>query len=165
MRLPIHVKGKVLLNRNPDIEMTTESLRENLADNLLQEEAKSAETIHDEICFKVGWFRPFFGWKILVPITTGQISILAEGDKLRLNYKLTFEHLIIIATVMTALLSVPILLTNPSFADRSFQLISIVFIWTWLVFGNVAITAFHFPRFIRKCAAEVERQYYIKTKK
>ncbi len=165
MRLPIHVKGKVLLKRKPNNELTTESLRDNLTDTILQEGAKSVEATNDDISFKVGWFRPFLGWKLLVPITIGQISILADGDKLLVKYRLSFEHLIIIATAMTALMSVPILSASLSLADRSFQLMSILFIWIWLVFGNVAITAFRFPRFIRRCAADVERQFYIKMNK
>jgi len=165
MSLPIHIKGKVSLSRDPDNKLTIESLREYLTDSILQKEAKTVDAKQDEIYFKVGWFRPFLGWKLLVPVTTGQISIHADDSKLLVNYKLSFEHLIIIATVITVVMCGPILLTSPSLADNAFQVISIFIIWLWLVFGNVVITAFRFPRFIKKCAAEVKKQFYIKAKK
>jgi hypothetical protein len=160
MSLPIHIRGKVSIRRVPDNKLTLESLRDNLADSILQEEAQSVDAKHDEIFFRVGWFRPFLGWKLLVPITSGHISIRSDDGKILVTYKLSFEHLVIIATVITVLMSVPALLTKVPF-----QLIFLLPIWLWLICGNVLITAYRFPRFIRKCASEVANQFYINSKK
>ena len=35
--------------------------------------------------------------------------------------------------------------------------------WAFLVFGNIIIIAFRFPRFIKKCAASASKIEYIKT--
>jgi hypothetical protein len=159
MSLPIHISGKVSLKRDSGNKLTIDSLRDYLSDSILQEEAKSVDTTQEEIHFKVGWFRPLYNWKLLVPITSGQISIHADKNNILVNYKLTFERLLIIATVITAMLSIPALLTK-----NHFQPAFLLFIWLWLIFGNVLITAYRFPRFIRKCATEVEKQFYITVK-
>lgn len=156
MSLPIHIRGKVSLKRDSGNKLTIESLRDYLSDSILQEEAKSVDTTQKEIHFKVGWFRPLYNLKLLVPITSGQISIQADENNILVNYILSFERLVIIATVITAVLSIPILLTK-----NHLQPAFLLLIWLWLIFGNILITAYRFPRFIRKCAAEVEKQFYI----
>lgn len=161
----MHIRDKVSIKRDHDSNLTLKSLKDNIADSIQQEETKSVAAMQTDIYFKVGWLRPCLGWKLFAPITSGRISIQSDDSKLIVNYKLSFEHLIIIATVMTALMSVSLLLTSRTFAETPVRLIFILPIWLWLVCGNIAITAFRFPRFIRTCAAEVEKQFYINTKK
>ena len=142
MSLPIYIRGKVLINRDLDNKLTLESLRDNLVDSILQEEAKSVETKHDVILFQVGWFRLFLGWKLLKPISSGQIALHFDDNKIRVNCKVTFEHLVIVATVITitVMVLVPTLLANRSIIEDPFKLIFFLRIWLWLVCVNVLIT-------------------------
>lgn len=159
--LPIYIKGKVSIKSMPGDNITIENLSNYLADSLQQEEAKSVDIEQNQIRFQVGWFRPLWNWKILVPISTGIISLKEESDAISVNYKLSFEKISIVATVI-ALIAFMSGLNKIEMMDN---IVIIVMLWLWLVGGNIIITAIRFPRFLKTCAAELEKRIYYWDKK
>ncbi len=165
--IPIYLKRKLTIENSPDCQVSTEHLRNYIADSLLLEEAKSVDIDKDDIYFKVGF--SFWGpnWKILLPISTGIIAVKQEMGKIKIEYKLSFERLIIIGTIFALIVSLFLAydIIHDGRHPVSWGVFSVIAMWLWLVGGNIAITAFRFPRFIKKCVSEAQKQLFYWLKK
>jgi len=70
----------ISVERSKYPKLTLEELRWFIADSLRSEEANSVEDNDKKIKFSVGFFRPFWNWKLLSTIYGGEV-ILEEDTK------------------------------------------------------------------------------------
>lgn len=152
--LPLYWKCRLSIKPKQTSNLYLENLKNYLANNILQEEALSADIKNNYIHFKVGLCRPFWSWKLLVAITSGIISLTEEKGVIYIEYKLTFEYLIIGATII--MIPIGFIHGIASLADIAI----LAGLWFWLVGGNILIAGIRFRGFMKRCASEAEAFVY-----
>lgn len=110
--------------------------------------AKDIESGSDFISFKGSTFRFVFNWNLLVPISKGVLKISKEGANVSVRYYIEYTDLLILSTLIVLLMGGIFMLASG--ADVKEGLLFVVASWLWLFGGNLIITMFRFPAFIRK---------------
>lgn len=116
---------------------------------LQKEEASEVCNDKNVILFK-GGIRFVNSFNILLPITSGSITINEIDREMHVDCKIQFTQLLILSITVILIFFIPIFLfkTNFNFI-RIFC--TIIFIWLWLFGLNYLTTIFRFPRFLKKC--------------
>jgi len=89
------------------------------------------------------------GWNQLVAISHGEIQIERQEAGLSVRYTIRFTQLLIVVTIMVGgFLALPVIGANNLSIAGKVAVLAIA--WLWLAGGNIAITAFRFPRLLRQ---------------
>ena len=103
----------------------------------------------NRIDFKGGVLRLASGWNQLVAISRGEIRVERQTSGILVHYKISFTQLLIVATILVAgFFGLPVIGAPNLSVAIAVALLAIA--WLWLVGGNIAITAYRFPRFLRR---------------
>jgi hypothetical protein len=125
-----------------DEQVDVAVLPEHIAACLSRVHAREIQINSNCISFSGGLFRLVSNWNVLVQFERGELTINPHDR--RLHYRLGVRQLILVGTILSALISIPVLASGnwPG-------LLFVSFIWLWLVGGNLAIGVPRFRRFIR----------------
>jgi hypothetical protein len=125
-------------------EVDAAALPAHLADSLRAAKATSVEVNANRVGFSGGMFRPVGNWNVLVPFEWGELVVDPEARQVQ--YVLSIGQLLVFATGLAGFMGAFLVL-----ATRSWSLVVFpVFIWLWLVGGNLAIGLPRFRSFIRQ---------------
>jgi hypothetical protein len=113
-----------------------------LADALRREGARSVTAESDSIEFMCPGISGMRRTALLAPISGGSIHVSARDDVLELKYRLEF--------VLTFWASLGFGILFALLSLRNDPLKVGAFAFSWLFFGNVVISMFRFPRFLRR---------------
>jgi hypothetical protein len=156
MPFPFSLRGKIKLRKYPPNGSMRESLKNEIDSALIQLLAETTFTDSSNIKFKFNFVKTFFkrwsNWHLLIPLSSGEIIIGKEDDLVVVRYHLYFFHMLIITILMVAILGLATVNERDLLFHNKFY--SLAAIWLWLFGGNYILTAFRFPRFLRKCASE-----------
>jgi hypothetical protein len=122
----------------PEIDVLAEALR--------REGAKVVASHPAEIEFACPGIIGMNRWALLAPISGGSVVAVPNTDGVKLTYSLRFV-LVFWASLVFALI----------FASLSYGAAPLktgFFAFSWLYFGNIAISLYRFPAFIRRVLSE-----------
>jgi len=128
---------------------TPENLLDSVIKSLQKAKAKNVKNNLNHITFTGGIFRLVTNWNILGSISSGEITIERNKDKLCLKYHLKFTEMLIIVTVgVFGFLGIGIY--QASNLTNIHKIIMLIIAWLWLFGGNYMVTIFRFPKFINE---------------
>jgi hypothetical protein len=124
-----------------------------LIESLKRQKARNIQHSGHNITFRGGIFRFVSSWNQLGAISSGSLTLKKTESSLIVNYKIKFTEMLIIVTAMViGFLGPPV--WNASNTGIVESIIILSFAWFWLFGGNVAITYFRFPRFLKNSLVE-----------
>ena len=148
---PFKLAGVVTVDSASGSPVALDEVLASIAARLKREKATHLTRTDDRISFKGGFLRLVSGWNQLVSISRGKIRVEQVGSAICVHYEVWFTQLLLVVTVM-----VVGFLSRPIFAAPNLTIagkVSILaFAWLWLAGGNIAVTAFRFPRLLRRAA-------------
>ena len=126
----------------------TSELKEALKSELARHQANEIEAAHDGVVFTAGPLRFVASFNALVAIDHGKVWIDQSAPDLVLKYKLSFVHVIVIASaVLLAIFFMEV------FVTRDFTLkqagLPMLVLWVWLCGGNLALGIYRFRSLLR----------------
>jgi hypothetical protein len=119
--------------------------------------AARAETVQrkgEELVFRAGPFRLVSNWNVLVPISTGFLTVSQQAGPVVVSYRVTFTEMVLVTTVMALFFGGFVILEGRSLLS---SLGLLVLAWTWLFGANFVLTAWRFPRFLLASLARASR--------
>ena len=151
--LPFTLSGIVVIEyRSIDDHSPEEAVRSIVA-HLKRQKAKRLARFGNRVEFHAGLMRFVSSLNQLVAISHGAIAVQREANSLSIRYELWFTEVLIFATVGVAAVLGPPIMRDPHLAVAA-KIAIPAFAWIWLVGGNIASTAFRFPRFLRRAVLE-----------
>jgi succinate dehydrogenase hydrophobic anchor subunit len=125
-------------------------LRNEIARNLEEVEARNVEVLGNLVKFKGGVFRFVTNWNVLYSITSGEIHI--DQEKNLIKYKLSFSQLMLIISIVVAVMGMSSIVNDYSFSDYSLSMVilDLSIIWFLLVGINIIITLPRFHKFLKR---------------
>lgn len=108
--------------------------------------ARRITIVGDSLTFTGGFFRIASGMNILGPVGRGRIGIQARDGTVVIQFRVSFIQLIIVSTMLVALMASVIASWGTEGPSWGFY----VFLWLWLVGGNIVIFIPRFRGFIRR---------------
>jgi hypothetical protein len=128
---------------------TPDNLLSSIVSSLKNVKARNIQNDRNRITFSGGILRLVMNWNILAAVSSGEITVEKDNDKIILNYHIKFTEMSVITTAMVLGFMGPFLIQAPNLT-LFLKIIILAFIWLWLFGGNYYIIIFRFPRFIRK---------------
>ena len=113
-----------------------------LAAALRLEGAKSVVAQQDSVQFACPGITGMSRTALLAPISSGSITVSAKAERMELSYSLQF------VLTFWASLAFSFIFALLSIGNAPLKIGLLAF--SWLFFGNVAISLFRFPRFLRR---------------
>jgi hypothetical protein len=147
--LPFDVKRELEVTISEAFADREQDILKLITGALKKEKANSVHQVGNRIEFHGGIFRPVMSWNQLVAISSGEIEVHHQRNITTLVYHIRFTQLLLLVSVMVVAFFGPFIWPAPNL-DAGEALALLGFIWLWLVGGNIAITCFRFPRFLRK---------------
>jgi hypothetical protein len=111
-------------------------------------DARNLRRDGSRLVFYGGIFRFVGSWNILCPISTGEISASPMSDGAKVTYRLSFVEILVVVSLMLAFMA-GIAPGNARAESARMLLLG----WSWLVGGNYLLTAWRFPRFLRRAVS------------
>ena len=106
-----------------------------------------------ELRFRVNFFRFVSNRNLLVPVDRGSFAVSEMPAGLRISYELSFRRTFAVATCMIIYMGTLLVRDGPPKQQWHDVLPELAFMWGVLFGGNYLISAFRFPRFIRRVLA------------
>lgn len=103
--------------------------------------------------FRGGMFRPVSNHNLLVAINTGRLQVEPYHSGVRVSFRLEFLQIFWMVSAMVLGFLGPFVLSSSNLSWGEAALVLLGF-WLWLFGGNVLITLFRFPRWIRRTAVD-----------
>lgn len=121
---------------------------------LEKEKARSMHQAGNRIEFRGGIFRLVMNWNQLVSISSGEIEVFSTGKIVTLAYHIRFTEMLILVSAGVIGFLCPAVWRAPNLnvLEASAML---AFAWLWLFGGNVAITYYRFPKFLRRALESI----------
>ena len=85
-------------------------------------------------------------WSLLAPISGGSVAVAESSDSLRISYALRFTLIFWFSLAIT--LAFWLFQTVPPHS------ISVIYPFVWLFGGNIAVSMYRFPNFLRRTLSE-----------
>jgi hypothetical protein len=153
--LPLNLSGIVMVDQPSASSKSPEGALTSILARLEREKASNLSQTRNRVDFKGGVFRFAWNWNQLVAISHGEIRVERAATGLSIRYEIWFTQLLIVVTVGVAGFFGPPVIAAPNLSTMG-KLGVLSAAWLWLTGGNIAITAYRFPRFLRS-AVETER--------
>lgn len=149
MPFPSSFKSTLVTQRSPD-DIAEYELLELVKNALLERGAEVTIIESEKLYFKVPFtmFPKGGNTNILVPVSSGSIQVEIREGKYLLSFCLGFRRLLILSLFIALGFIAPISLLEKKDPQYWLPLVA----WLWLFGGNYLITAFRFPRFLKKSA-------------
>ena len=139
---PIAWSWTIRLPRRSSPSADVQSVVELLAEALRREGAKIVVVRPAAVDFKCPGVAGMSRWALLAPISGGSVTATIDTDSLKLSYSLRFMLFFWAALAFAAIFAV--------ISGREDPIKVGVLTFSWLFFGNVAISLFRFPAFLRR---------------
>jgi len=94
------------------------------------------------------------GHNQLVSINKGEIEVGQKSGRIIIYYKIYFTEMLLVITIGVIGFLGPFVWFAPNLADSG-KLLVLFLAWAWLFGVNYLITAFRFPRFLKRAANKV----------
>ena len=155
MMLPLTLSGLVMVERPSTTDDALADALTSIMRRLEREKPLHLSRTGDRIDFKGGLLRLVSSWNQLVAISRGEIRVERRVRGLSVRYDLWFTQLLVVVTVAVGGFFGPPIMAAPNLSIAG-KLAVLSAAWLWLAGGNIAITAFRFPRLLRQ-AVESKR--------
>lgn len=154
---PFSISGRVEEDFIESDKFKIENLRYYIVDSLREEGAGELSYVGENICFRVGFFSVMWNWRPLSIVSSGELKVQKFNGKAMVLYVCHYgTHAAIAFAIISAIALFEI---NKILRDKDF-LYTLVALWTFLVYGNILIDRYRFPRFIRKLINEANKVTY-----
>ena len=90
-------------------------------------------------------------WNILVPVSSGEIQLAAQGGGIEISYHLRFTEMFVVVTAAVILLLGPELLSAPNLNAMEVTWLSLS-AWLWLFGANYLVAIFRIPNALKNLA-------------
>jgi len=115
---------------------------EALADALRREGAKSVVSRQPELEFDCPGITGMNRWALLAPISGGSIAVSAREHQMHVTYSLRFDLVFWASLLFAGVFSLLSMKSDPLKVG--------VLAFSWLFFGNIVISLYRFPKFLRR---------------
>ncbi len=148
MPFPISYSNTLILNRKK-YQTDPDAIVRNVLVCLQVAEASKVNSDGNRISFK-GGVRFVNSFNILLPITSGRITVNVVGDEIHIQFLIKFTQFLTLAVTTIGVFFIPILLIKTELNLMKIVVI-IFFCWLWICGTNYLVTVLRFPRFLKKC--------------
>jgi len=148
MGFPLTIAGTVKLAAATPGQAS--DLAEQLAKALIANRATDVRSSGNSVTFRGGMFRFVTNWNLLVPVTSGTITV-ASGSPGSVDYCFSCMQMLIFATAFSLL--VLVFFASPPRAPLAFDLLAPIGAWAWLFGANYLLAYFRLSGFIRDVIA------------
>ncbi len=98
---------------------TPDNLLSSIVSSLKNVKARNIQNDRNRITFSGGILRLVMNWNILVTVSSGEITVEKDNDKIILNYHIKFTEMFVIATAMVLGFMGPFLFQAPRWYNQT----------------------------------------------
>lgn len=151
MSFPLSRRGNLSVRINSDCDI--QSVVAALEVAITRLKPSLITTIANEISFKAGPFRFVPNWNMLIPISSGKVTVMENDGWLIIEYSVSFLHLLILISLIVIVLFGVL----PISANASLENVigMVVLAWFILFGGNYVSTVLRFPNYLQDTVEDV----------
>jgi hypothetical protein len=149
LMLPLTLSGIVMIGRPSSGDDSLEDALTSILARLEREKPSRLLRLGNRVDFNGGLIRLVSSWNQLVAISHGEIRVEREARGISIRYELWFTQLLIVVTLGVGAIFGLLIMAAPNLSIAG-KFVFLSAAWICLAGGNIAITAFRFPRFLRR---------------